>query len=79
MVVMFLGTSERMTWPLTFRVESARVKVKGELGQGLTFLVVVVVVMMLSVLFLVEFRVGFGGDIVLRLGLLIEKIGIMCV
>jgi len=77
-VVMFLGTSERMTWPLTFRVESARVKVKGELGQGLTFLVVVVVVV-LWVLFLVEFRVGFGGDIVLRLGLLIEKIGIMCV
>lgn len=73
MVVMFLGTSERMTWPLTFRVESARVKVKGELGQGLTCLVGV---MMLSVLFLVEFRVGFGGDIVLRLGLLIEK---MCV
>lgn len=60
MVVMFLGTSERMTWLLTFRVESDRVKVKGELGQGLTCLVVVI---MLSVLFLVEFRVGFGGDI----------------
>lgn len=33
--------------------------------------------MMLSVLFLVDFRVGFGGDIVLKLGLLIEKIGMM--
>lgn len=76
MVVMFLGTSERMTWLLTFRVESDRVKVKGELGQGLTCLVVVI---MLSVLFLVEFRVGFGGDICFRLGFLIEneKVGMM--
>lgn len=75
-VVMFFGTSERMTWPLTFRVESDRVKVKGELGQGLTCLVGV---MMLLVLFLIEFRVGFGGDIVLKLGLLIEKNEMMCV
>jgi hypothetical protein len=58
-MVMFLGTSERMTWLLTFKVDSDRVKVKDELEIGLTCLVVV----MLLELFLVELRVGFGGDI----------------
>jgi hypothetical protein len=72
-MVMFLGTSERMTWLLTFKVDSDRVKVKDELEIGLTCLVVV----MLLELFLVELRVGFGGDIFLVL--LIENWNDRCV
>jgi hypothetical protein len=71
-MVMFLGTSERMTWLLTFKVDSDRVKVKDELEIGLTCLVVV----MLLELFLVELRVGFGGDIFLVL--LIENWNDQC-
>lgn len=47
LLVMFLGTSVRMTWPLTFSVDSN--KVKDGVEQ---------VFMMWS-----EFLFGFGGDI----------------